>query len=617
MANVKNEFAEWLWKTGRYRDSFNKKKENLVTDLDRYNEQLNVGDIFECNTENYEDIISKISKIISNKEFEIKSYQGENVQMPRSILGKKNYFKFLREKFGSKEVESEYDSESGSSDEMNYKLNSHPLNQILYGPPGTGKTYHTMDKAIQIINPEFDLEVDRTEVRAEYERLVNEGNIIFTTFHQSMSYEDFMEGIKPALPEYSLESDDKIEYCIEDGIFKRLCTQAGYQLLSESNPVTQKKSNEFIIKYDSFLEYIDDKLSKEREYSLPTKNNSKISVLKITEEKGLIVKHSGGVRKYRVSKNKLQKLNAVFGKVSDLVNFSKEFKSIIGTYNSVVYWSVLNEFQNFSVSQSEIPEHPDTAVFSYKDLKDIYQNLLENYKQDKENLSIDENLSQNYVLIIDEINRGNVSQIFGELITLIEEDKRIGGKEELEVTLPYSKESFGVPSNLYIIGTMNTADRSVEALDTALRRRFHFEEMMPDPQLIAEEGLVPGGILEGINLVELLKTINQRIVLLLDKDHQIGHSYFMAVENLEDLKSVFKNKIIPLLQEYFYGDYGKIRLVLGDKFIEKADGKNITFAVNDEDYISDYTDKKIYNILNISEMDDQKFTDAVIAVIPR
>src|SRR5690606_9085262 len=173
-----------------------------------------------------------------------------------------------------------------------------------------------------------------------------------------------------------------------------------------------------------------------------------------------------------------------------------------------------------------------------------------------------------FVLIMDEINRGNISSIFGELITLIEDDKRLGSRESIEVTLPYSKEGFGVPPNLYLLGTMNTADRSVESLDTALRRRFSFTEMKSDPQVLVYgheySGKIPN---TNIDLIVLLETINKRIELLVDKDHQIGHSYFIGVNTVEELKRTFKNKIIPLLEEYFYGDFGKIGLVLGDRFV--------------------------------------------------
>ena len=211
------------------------------------------------------------------------------------------------------------------------------------------------------------------------------------------------------------------------------------------------------------------------------------------------------------------------------------------------------------------------------------------------------------LLIIDEINRGNVSSIFGELITLIEKDKRAGCDEELEVTLPYSKEPFKVPSNVYIIGTMNTADRSIEALDTALRRRFSFKEFPPKPYLIKTEGASSknNGIVDGIDLETLLNTINTRIEKLIDKDHKIGHSYFLKVDNKEKLVHSFKNEIIPLLEEYFYGDYGKIGLVLGSSFVEKInhDFDFANFEHYDADIQSDLKEKAVFRIKNKDQWD--------------
>ncbi|QAA80872.1 hypothetical protein EI546_03620 [Aequorivita sp. H23M31] len=204
-----------------------------------------------------------------------------------------------------------------------------------------------------------------------------------------------------------------------------------------------------------------------------------------------------------------------------------------------------------------------------------------------------------YVLIIDEINRGNVSSIFGELITLIEDDKRAGGNETLEVVLPYSKKKFNVPSNVYIIGTMNTADRSVEALDSALRRRFSFREIPPKSKLIIEEGKAKDGVVDEINLNDLLDKINRRIEKLIDKDHRIGHSYFLKVKDLRSLKACFKNEVIPLLEEYFFGDYGKIGLVLGDSFVEKKKNERSVFSKfngYESDIISDLEERAVYKI---------------------
>ena len=236
----------------------------------------------------------------------------------------------------------------------------------------------------------------------------------------------------------------------------------------------------------------------------------------------------------------------------------------------------------------------ETDDIKYEIKSGVFKQICKKAENDPEN---------RYALFIDEINRGNVANIFGELITLIEPDKRKGMDNALSVKLPYSKSIFSVPNNLDIIGTMNTADRSVEALDTALRRRFEFVEMLPNSSLLSDISC------EGINLESLLNAINDRIEKLLDKDHQIGHSYFMSKSNrlsISELRDVFKNKIMPLLQEYFYGDFGKIGLVLGEGFIEENKDNTIfaKFKYEDRDLIDE---RKVYQISDLTKLSVSNF----------
>lgn len=291
-------------------------------------------------------------------------------------------------------------------------------NLILYGPPGTGKTYNSKNYAVAICEDkpvEEVMQEDYSEVLRRYDEYVDNGQIAFTTFHQSYGYEEFIEGIHPEVNE-----NDQVIYKTKDGVFKEFC-----------------------IKAESYIE----------------------------------------------------------------------------------------------------PR----------------------------------------VFIIDEINRGNISKIFGELITIIEDSKREGSAEAMNVLLPYLKHTFSVPNNVYILGTMNTADRSIALMDTALRRRFAFVEMMPKVELLNSV------VIDGLNIEGMLKTINKRIEVLYDREHTIGHAYFMGEElNLGKLAHIFKNKIIPLLQEYFYEDYEKIQWVLGDnakvdesiKFIKKIKNERSLFKGN-------------------------------------
>jgi hypothetical protein len=218
------------------------------------------------------------------------------------------------------------------------------------------------------------------------------------------------------------------------------------------------------------------------------------------------------------------------------------------------------------------------------------------------------NPSRNYALFIDEINRGNVASIFGELITLIEEDKRLGADNELKTKLPYSRDDFGVPKNLYIIGTMNTADRSVEALDTALRRRFTFEEMRPEPGKIEQPDNLQ------VDLRKLFEVINARIEQLLDHDHCIGHYYFMGIKDLPGLQSVFANKIIPLLREYFYGNPAKIGMVLGEPFVSPKTAKAL-FAPGSWG-TDDLDEKEVFTFADAAALTEKDFQAVYVETHP-
>ena len=450
------------------------------------------------------------------------------------------------------------------------------LNQILYGSPGTGKTYNTINKAIEIIDSDFyqQNKYNRVALKERFEEYKKSGQIEFITFHQSFSYEEFVEGIK------ANTTDNQISYDVEDGIFKELSERA--------------RDN-----YDSFIK---------------DRNNSKNSTLdleKILNDFANFVEEQDEF--YFKDKVKIEKVYRA--KNGDFKGFSTGGsvkgqslgKSIIKRDFENFLLGTIESFKDIKPTYKSQSSYHGNAIYYfplYEKIKEFYEKNKDDYIQKKEDIKL-----KNYILIIDEINRGNISKIFGELITLIEPSKRIGANEEIRLKLPYSGDDFGVPSNLYIIGTMNTADRSIALMDTALRRRFHFEEMMPNSSLL--ENLV----VDGIKIDNLLETINKRVEYLYDRDHTIGHAYFMSLENLEtkedkkaELENIFRNKIIPLLQEYFYDDWEKVRLVLGDGFVEKIEVKSDIFdedLIKDSEYLEE--EKFIYNIKK--EFDFSKFKD--------
>ncbi|EOH7167849.1 McrB family protein [Campylobacter jejuni] len=424
--------------------------------------------------------------------------------------------------------------------DYNMMKNNTPLNQILYGPPGTGKTYHTIDRALEIILKEEKIQIpsedDRINRKKLFDEYVKNGQIVFTTFHQSYGYEEFIEGIKLRID--SEENSKEIKYEIKDGIFKELCEKA------LENRDSIKNFNFYIDKLKEKAK-IDDN-NPEKYFELP---NTKYSI-----------QYRNG-KTFRIKFDDMSKNHKDYPVSIDNIEKLYKTSNIDEIYNSVYVRAILNYLK----SQG-----------------------LEDYKEK------DEKTNLPYIIIIDEINRGNVSKIFGELITLIEPSKRIGEKEELKVILPYSKKEFGVPKNVYIIGTMNTADRSITSLDTALRRRFEFIEMMPDVSKLSMD-------CEGINLQELLKAINTRIEYLLDREKTIGHAFFIGVENLNDLKSIFQNKIIPLLQEYFYNDYALINAVLNDNGMIFEDKKDDKYLQKIKNLDSVNSERSIYNIASFDD----------------
>lgn len=424
----------------------------------------------------------------------------------------------------------------------------YPLNQILYGSPGTGKTYNTIDKALEILGVNTKSK-SRQELKTLFEDYKSKGQIEFVTFHQNYGYEEFVEGIKPKLD--NGKKDDKIEYEIKNGIFKQLCT-TNYQVIKA---LEEHKENKVWKVSLGEKKYHDNLRANESDYLWSyCRTHNEIRIGWTKEEKN-----------------------------SSIANFENEIKvgDIVCIFDSTKTIKAIGIVTSEASYNEKEPNGYENTHLQYfkrvRKVKWIYEGILEIqngnrqldqntvYQLDEVSIpylieQISKTESKPRILIIDEINRGNISKIFGELITLIEPSKRIGKDEELRVTLPYSQESFGVPSNLYIIGTMNTADRSITSLDTALRRRFEFVEMMPDATKLGT--FVSQG--KTIDLQKMLTAINERIEFLYDREKTIGHAYLLDIKNLDDLKEAFQNKIIPLLQEYFYNDYEAIQAVLND-----------------------------------------------------
>lgn len=461
-----------------------------------------------------------------------------------------------------------------------------PTNLILYGPPGTGKTYETAREAVRLCGeavPE-----DRDELMSLYRALSQKGRIEFVTFHQNFSYEDFVEGLRPVSGEGEDGADAPAGFSLQpqDGIFKRIADVAGSNrgkvgqgdraVIDRSRKVFKMslgrswssrddliyqeaiREGYVVLGWGGDVDWSDPRYDqwdaiKERwrqdhpDASGNDPNMSQMFTFRINMEIGSLVVVSDGNRKFRA-----------IGEVTGPYRF---VPGVNGEYNHrrAVRW-LWHSDESLPREQVYNKELSQVSVYQM-DSRHVNWDGLEQTVATGDDGS-GTGTPEGHVLIIDEINRANISKVFGELITLIEPDKRLGMGNGLTVRLPYSKAPFGVPANLHILGTMNTADRSIALLDTALRRRFTFREVAPDPELLVDaEGR------SAVPLREALETINERIEYLVDREHRIGHAFFMHCASRTDVDAVMRDKIIPLLQEYFFEDWGRIHAVLGSGFI--------------------------------------------------
>ena len=439
-------------------------------------------------------------------------------------------------------------------------------NMILYGPPGTGKTYHTVIYAVAIIEGREKDEVAAEpyeEVLKRYNDYKKAGQVQFTTFHQSYGYEDFIEGIRPNI--FNNEGNTELQYEYHNGIFKEFCKEADTPIIETSEISEPLIGASAVWKVSLGGTY-------ENEIRRDCLENGYIRIGwdDYGEDLEQVADYAQGGKVV---------LNAFYNRmqIGDIVLscFTNRIIDAIGIVTGECEWAsqfpemkrlrrvkwLVKNLQKDIVQLNGGKTMTLSTVYklnvSVADVMAILQEAGQNDSVMKPN-------DKRYVFIIDEINRGNISKIFGELITLIEDKKRKGGPEEMSVVLPCSNDPFSVPGNVYLLGTMNTADRSIALMDTALRRRFSFVEMMPKSDILRANGADRVG---DIDVARILDVMNERITYLYDREHAIGHAFFMPLKEdatIGTLAGIFKNAVIPLLQEYFFDDYKKIRMVLGD-----------------------------------------------------
>ena len=452
---------------------------------------------------------------------------------------------------------------------------SAPLNTVLYGPPGTGKTYVTASRAVEICNGGGSENKSPEEIRALYRQLIDQGQVEFVTFHESYGYEEFIEGLRPTTEKSDDDDGGRAGFrlTVEDGVLKRLAERARRRS-STTNPAKGTNNRRFFKvglgnpqkEPEIFGRCIEESCIRLGYGSEVNWSSAKFSTREAIVEHwkatidGTITNHSkppGYVHLLRnemrqgdviVVPNGVDRFRAV-GEVTGDYVFDEECDGFFANRRDV-RWHWINEGKGEAVSTFQKQQLVSPTIHRLDPERP--ERLLSLLNAN------DAGTPLPHVLIIDEINRANVSKVMGELITLLEEDKREGQANEVAVTLPYSGDTFTLPANLHILGTMNTADRSIALIDTALRRRFRFEEIAPHPKLLRGAKNATG-----IDLPKVLSAVNRRLEYLIGRDHQIGHAWLMGAKTKTDVDDVMRRKIIPLIAEYFYDDWTKVQAVLG------------------------------------------------------
>ncbi|ERJ11904.1 AAA family ATPase [Haloplasma contractile] len=469
-----------------------------------------------------------------------------------------------------------------SEDESGYEeyadLLNFNANMILYGPPGTGKTYAT-EKIIDTF------EKKHFNSNSNFEQAESEKRVKYITFHQSYSYEEFIEGIRPVIDS---NQNDEIGYKIENGVFKEHSINAGKEIIKNQNNahyVDMINSDSTVWKI-SLGKRNDNSIYQECIYTNQIAihfENQDFSEMTYDDILNSLDSSEFGDNPTQNANT----IDAFVNKISNgdivMVYDSRETVRMIGVVKGEYEYEEGRDTYRHrrNVEWFKDLEYP-INILKYNNnkaltMKTIYSlskrisipNVVDMILEHTKNKTTEDNKQiKPYYMVIDEINRGNISKIFGELITLIEDDKR--GK--LKIYLPYSKKEFTVPNNLYIIGTMNTADRSIATIDTALRRRFTFVEVEPDSSVLSESDNPI--INDTVDLKKLLDLINKKIVNRFDRDHRIGHAYLMGIASLDDLYNTWYFKILPLLSEYFYNDVDSLIYIVGNKFYNKNGNVN-------------------------------------------